>query len=144
MFQLMKNKQSLDDKYELTKSVKLMDIKGYLQKEYDRANDREDMIKTLELEIEKLTEISIKYDAMLVIQQETQNRIDKQNNLIKELRERINKKNEEIKLSKAKQIDIKINSEKKLKEKDEEIKSLKKQIKEITNLKKEVKKRVKN
>lgn len=134
MFGLVKKetKQQINDKYELTKSVKLVDVKGYLQKEYDRANEREDMIKTLEDEVERLTNISLKYDAMLVIQQETQKRIDKQDLTIKELREKIKNKDEEIKLAKSKQIDIKVNAENKLKEKDEEIKELKKQIKELS------------
>lgn len=126
----VKNKK--DDKYELTKSVKLVDVKGYLQKEYDRANEREDLIRKLENEIERLNEISIKYDAMLVIQEETQKRIKKQDDLIKELRSKIKDKDYVIKLSTSKQIDIKVNAEKSLKEKDEEIKYLKKQIKDLT------------
>lgn len=126
----VKNKK--DDKYELTKSVKLVDVKGYLQKEYDRANEREDLIRKLENEIERLNEISIKYDAMLVIQEETQKRIKKQDDLIKELRSKIKDKDDVIKLSTSKQIDIKVNAEKSLKEKDEEIKYLKKQIKDLT------------
>ena len=121
-----------DDKYELTKSVKLVDVKGYLQKEYDRANEREDLIRELENEIERLNEISMKYDAMLVIQEETQKRIKKQDDLIKELRSKIKDKDDLIKLSKSQQIDVKVNAEKYLKEKDDEIKALKKQIKELT------------
>lgn len=134
MFGLVKKetKQQIEDRYELTKSVKMVDIKGYLQKEYDRANQRENMIKGLEEEIEELTEISLKYDAMLVVQQETQKRIEKQDELIKELREKIKTRDDEIKLYKSKQIDIKVNAENKLKEKDNEIKELKKQIKELS------------
>lgn len=134
MFGLVKKetKQQIEDRYELTKSVKMVDIKGYLQKEYDRANQRENMIKGLEEEIEELTEISLKYDAMLVVQQETQKRIENQDELIKELREKIKTRDEEIKLYKSKQIDIKVNAENKLKEKDNEIKELKKQIKELS------------
>lgn len=133
MFNLIpKHKKVEEDKYELMTSVKLVDVKGYLQKEYDRANDRENFIKELENRIEDLTKISIKYDAMLVIQEETQKRIEKQDNLIKELREKIKSKDDEIKLSKSKQIDIKVNAENKLKEKDIEIKELKKQLKELT------------
>lgn len=133
-------KKQLEDKYELTKSVKLVDVKGYLQKEYDRANERENMIKDLENEVKELTEISFKYDAMLVIQQETQKRIEKQDALIKELRENIKVKNDEIKLVKAKKIDIKTNAENKLKEKDNEIKELKKQLKNYEKPQKKLKK----
>lgn len=141
MFGLIKRetKTNLEDKYELTKSVKLVDVKGYLQKEYDRANKREDMIKQLEEEIQDLTTISLKYDAMLVVQEETQKRIEKQDKLIDELRIKIKQKDDELKLAKSKQVDIKINAENKLKEKDNEIKELKKQIKEFGKQVKETK-----
>ena len=143
MFGLVRKetKQQIEDRYELTKSVKMVDIKGYLQKEYDRANEREAMISELEERIQKLNETSLKYDAMLVVQQETQKRIEKQDNIIKELREIIKLKDEEYKLSKSKQIDIKINAENKLKEKDNEIKELKKQIKELSKPKKTTKRK---
>lgn len=131
MFGLVKRKENLDDEYELTKSVKLVDVKGYLQKEYDRASEREEMIIELEKKIEKQNETELKYNAMLVIQEETQKRIERQDTLIKNLRETINQKDDEIKLSQSKQIDIKINAEKKLKDKDDVIKELKKQIKEF-------------
>lgn len=132
MFNLISKSKKIEDKYELTKSVQLTDIKGFLQKEYDRANEREDFIKTLENQIEKLTKTAIKYDAMLVVQEETQKRIEKQNALIKELREKIKSKDDEIKLSRSKQIDLKVNAENKLEEKDIEIKELKEQIKNLT------------
>lgn len=140
MFGLVKKEtKKIQDRYELTKSVKLVDVKGYLQKEYDRANERESMIKDLENQIQELTETSFKYDAMLVIQQETQKRIEKQDTLIKELREKIKAKDDEIKLIKSKQTDIKINAENKLKEKDNTIKELKSQLKEFITPKKEKK-----
>lgn len=131
MFGLVKRKENLDDKYELTKSVKLVDIKGYLQNEYDRASEREEMIRELEKKIEEQNEIELKYNAMLVIQEETQKRIERQDKLIKDLREEIKQRDDKIKLSQSKQIDIKANAEKKLKDKDDDIKELKKQIKEL-------------
>lgn len=131
MFGLVKRKENLDDEYELMKSVKLVDVKGYLQKEYDRASEREQMIIELEKKIEEQNETELKYNAMLVIQEETQKRIERQDTLIKNLRETINQKDDEIKLSQSKQIDIKTNAEKKLKDKDDVIKELKKQIKEF-------------
>lgn len=144
MFNLsLKNKKLEEDRYELTRSVKLVDVKGYLQKEYDRANKREDFIKELEDRIEELNKIVLKYDAMLVIQEETQKRIEKQNHLIEELREKIKTKDNEIKLIKSKQIDIKINAENKLKAKDDEIKELKRKIKELSKIDKN-KKEIKN
>ena len=122
---LKKNTSQNNDKYELTKSVKLVDIKGYLQKEYDRANEREDKIFELEKQIEKLIEIQIKYDAMLVVQQETQKRIDKQDTTISNLREKLKIKTDELKLCNSKRIDIKVNFENQLKKKDDEINKLK-------------------
>lgn len=130
MFSLIK-REKIEDEYELTKSVKLVDVKGYLQKEYERANQREELIQILENKIEELKKIEIKYDAMLVVQEETQKRIERQDGVIKELREKLNTKNEEIKLSKSKQIDIKVNAENKLKEKDKEIKELKNEIRTL-------------
>lgn len=139
MFGLVKRKENLDDKYELTKSVKLTDVKGYLQKEYDRASEREEMIKELEKKIEEQNETELKYNAMLVIQEETQKRIERQDTLIKDLRETIKRKDDEIKLLQSKQIDIKTNAEKKLIDKDGVIKELKKQIKELEKQNKETK-----
>ena len=132
---LKKNTCQNNDKYELTKSVKLVDVKGYLQKEYDRANERENKIFELENQIEKLTEIQIKYDAMLVVQQETQKRIDKQDTIISNLREKLKAKTDELKLCNSKKIDIKVNFENQLKKKDDEIKELKKELKKFQKVK---------
>ena len=139
MFGLVKRKENLDDKYELTKSVKLVDVKGYLQKEYDRASEREQMIIELEKKIEEQNEVELKYNAMLVIQEETQKRIEKQDTLIKNLRETFKRKDDEIKLLQSQQIDIKVNAEKRLKDKDDDIKELKKQIKDFEKQNKETK-----
>lgn len=130
-----KNKQEKKDKYELLASVKITDVKGYLQKEYDRASEREDLIKDLEKEIARLKEIEIKYGALLVVQEKTQERIEKQDSRIKELKETINDYQDRLKLSNSKITDIRINAENKLKEKDNEIKDLKQQIKELTTKK---------
>ena len=132
---LKKNKSQNNDKYELTKSVKLVDVKGYLQKEYDRANERENKIFELEKQVEELTEIQIKYDAMLVVQQETQKRIDKQDITISNLREKLKEKTDELKLCNSKKIDIKVNFENQLKKKDDEIKELKKELKKFQKVK---------
>lgn len=132
---LKKNKSQNNDKYELTKSVKLVDVKGYLQKEYDRANEREDKIFELEKQVEELTKIQIKYDAMLVVQQETQKRIDKQDTIISNLREKLKAKTDELKLCNSKKIDIKVNFENQLKKKDDEIKELKKELKKFQKVK---------
>lgn len=132
---LKKNTCQNNDKYELTKSVKLVDVKGYLQKEYDRANERENKIFELENQIEELTQIQIKYDAMLVVQQEAQKRIDKQDTIISNLREKLKAKTDELKLCNSKRIDIKVNFENQLKKKDDEIKELKKELKKFQKVK---------
>lgn len=132
---LEKVKQNVKDKYELTKSVKLVDVKGYLQKEYDRASIREKEIRKLEKQVEDMQELQLKYDAMLVVQEKTQKRIEDLDDRILEYRATLKEKNEEIKLLKSKSIDLKINAENKLKEKDNEIKELKKQIKKASKKK---------
>ena len=132
---LEKVKQNVKDKYELTKSVKLVDVKGYLQKEYDRASIREKEIRKLEKQVEDMQELQLKYDAMLVVQEKTQKRIEELDDRILEYRATLKEKNEEIKLLKSKSIDLKINAENKLKEKDNEIKELKKQIKKVSKKK---------
>lgn len=106
-----------------------------MQKEYDRANEREDKIFELEKQVEELTEIQIKYDAMLVVQQETQKRIDKQDITISNLREKLKEKTDELKLCNSKKIDIKVNFENQLKKKDDEIKELKKELKKFQKVK---------
>ena len=127
--------KSKKDKYELTKSVKIADIKKYLQEEYDRASVREDTIKSLEEEIEEYKIIEQKYNAMLVVQEKTSERTKKLDETIVGLRSKISAKNDEITLLKNKQNDIKINAEKKLAQKDVEIKELKKQIKKLKKIK---------
>ena len=70
----------------------------------------------------------MKYDALLVVQERTQQRIEKQDSEIKKYRSQIEELTNNEKLLNAKIIDIKINAENKLKEKDNEIKALKKEI----------------
>ena len=126
---------SLKDRYELTKSVKITDVKGYLQKEYDRASEREKLIKDLETEIRELKKTEIKYEALLVVQENTQKRIETQDERIKELKAEIKEADKSIKLAKSREFDIKKNAELKLKERDQEIKELKKQIKKYESTK---------
>lgn len=124
----------LKNKYELTRSVKITDVKGYLQKEFDRAKEREDYITTLENKVEELTKTELKYDALLVIQKNTQERIENQNNKIKELKVKVEDYQNQIKIEKTKQFDIKVNSERLLNERDLEIKTLKKEILKLNKL----------
>ena len=134
----MKILANFKDKYELTKSISVTDVKGYLQKEYDRASERENLIRTYEKQIKELKKTELKYEALLVVQENTQKRIENQDNRIKELKEEISENEKQIKLLNSKIFDIKANAEQKLKEKDKEIKELKKQIKKsITSKAKE-------
>lgn len=106
-----------DDPYGLTKTVAITDVKGYLQKEFERAKEREMYIETQAKKINELEQVSIKYDAMLVVQEKTQERIERQDALIKKLRDEVSKHKETEKALRAKITDIKINAEKKLKAK---------------------------
>ena len=117
IFKKLKKIKGGDDRYGLTKTVKITDVKGYLQKEFDRAKDREEFIEKQREKIAELEQVSIKYDAMLVIQEKTQERITRQDALIKKLRDEVNKHKETEKALRAKITDIKINAEKKLKAK---------------------------
>lgn len=136
---IIKNFKDKKDKYALTKSVKIADIKQYLQNEYDRASVREDTINRLENDIERYKIIEQKYNAMLVVQEKTTERTKRLDETIQELRNKVKSKNDEITLLYSRQTDIKINAENKLKEKDEEIKELKKEKdKEIKELKKQI------
>lgn len=132
---IMKLMERIKDKYELTKSVKVTDVKGYLQKEYDRAKEREDLILVYENQIRELKKTEMKYDALLVIQENTQERISRQDERIKQLKIEIDKLEKQIQLAKSKQTDIKINAENLLKEKDREIKALKKEISSLSKKK---------
>lgn len=123
--------KQLEDKYELTTKVELRDIKGYLQNEYDRAEEREASIKILESKIDDLEKIKLKYDALLVVQERTTERTERLDEEIKELKEQKTILKEQIKNLNAEKIDIKVNAEKKLKEKDKTIKELKEQIKDL-------------
>lgn len=128
---IIKKKEVLteDDKYELTKKVSYTDIKGYLQNEYERANEREDYISELEERLDKARELELKYNAMLVVQEKTTERTKKQDEEIKNLKKELNDYKKKVMIEKSKQTDIKFNAEEKLKEKDKIIKELKAKLK---------------
>lgn len=117
-----KKPQIREDRYGLAKSVKIADVKSYLQKEFDRAEKREQYIEDLEAKINDFEKLAIKYDAMLVVQEKTQARIDRQDKLIKKLRDDIAARKETEKALRAKITDITINAEKKLKAKNKKTK----------------------
>jgi dephospho-CoA kinase len=120
-----------DDKYELTKSIQVVDVKGYLQKEFDRAEEREKYIVELEDKMKEAEKTSIKYDALLVVQEKTQTRIERQDQRIKDLKAEIEARKNAEKILRSKLVDVKVNAEKKLKEKDSKIRELRKQLREV-------------
>lgn len=120
-----------EDKYELTKSIQVVDVKGYLQKEFDRAEEREKYIVELEDKMKEAEKISIKYDALLVVQEKTQARIERQDQRIKDLNAEIEARKNAEKILRSKLVDVKVNAEKKLKEKDSKIRELRKQLREV-------------
>jgi septal ring factor EnvC (AmiA/AmiB activator) len=120
-----------EDKYELTKSIQVVDVKGYLQKEFDRAEEREKYIVELEDKMKEAEKTSIKYDALLVVQEKTQARIERQDQRIKDLKAEIEARKNAEKILRSKLVDVKVNAEKKLKEKDSKIRELRKQLREV-------------
>lgn len=123
-----------EDKYELTKSVQVVDVKGYLQKEFDRAEEREKYIVELEDKMKEAEKNFIKYDALLVVQEKTQARIERQDKRIKDLNAEIEARKNAEKILRSKLVDVKVNAEKKLKEKDSKIRELRKQLREEGSL----------
>jgi len=110
-------KDPMEDKYGLMRTVKVADVKDYLVKEYERANAKEEEISRLEDKIVFYEQIEMKYEAMLVVQRNTQERIERQDRQIADLKRKISELEEKNKALRAKMVDIKINAENKLKEK---------------------------
>jgi len=129
MLAVVKNKM---DKYKLLESVKVADIKEYLKKEYDRTREKDKQIEILENDIIRYKEFELKYHGMLVVQEESEKRMQEQDNKIKQLKEQISILQDNIKLLSMEKGDIKLNAEKKLEQKDIKIKELNKEIKELT------------
>ena len=116
-FKLFKREQEKkEDPYGLLQTVSVTDVKGYLQKEFDRAKEREKVIEDQHQKIIELEEIKMKYDAMLVVQEKTQERIERQDELIKKLRAEAEKQKDVERKLRAKIVDVKANAEKKIKE----------------------------
>lgn len=116
-FKLFKREQEKgEDPYGLLQTINVTDVKGYLQKEFDRAKEREGVIEDQHQKIIELEEIKIKYEAMLVVQEKTQERIERQDELIKKLRAEAEKQKDVERKLRAKIVDVKANAEKKIKE----------------------------
>lgn len=116
-FKLFKREQEKkEDPYGLLQTISVTDVKGYLQKEFDRAKEREGVIEDQHKKIIELEEIKIKYEAMLVVQEKTQERIERQDKLIKKLRAEAEEQKDVERKLRAKIVDVKANAEKKIKE----------------------------
>lgn len=110
-------KDPMEDKYGLMRTVKVADVKDYLLKEYERANAKEEEISQLETSIKQYKQIEMKYNAMLVVQRKTQERIERQDEQIARLKKEVAALEDKNKALRAKIVDIKINAEEKLKDK---------------------------
>ncbi len=95
---------------QLAKKIDVKDIKFYLQEEYERANKREDYIEALEKKIADYKELQIKYDALLVVQENTTERVKRREDTIKSLKEKLKKEQEKNLKLKAKITEIRANA----------------------------------
>lgn len=111
-----REQEKKEDPYGLLQTVSVTDVKGYLQKEFDRAKEREEVIEKQHQKIIELEEIKMKYEAMLVVQEKTQERIERQDELIKKMRAEAEKQKDVERKLRAKIVDVKANAEKKIKE----------------------------
>lgn len=109
-----RSKADKNDPYGLMQTIKVTDVKGYLQKEFERAEEREAFIEEQFERIKKLEAINVKYEALLVVQDKTQKRIERLDATIKKLREDLEKSKTTEKALRAKIVDIKANAERKL------------------------------
>lgn len=127
----MKLIENIRNKHELTRSVKVADVKMYLQEEYKRAFKREELITKQEKEISELKKVEMKYEALLVVQDNTQKRIEKQDERIDELKKTIKEYEDQIKLEKSKSFNIERNATTKIEELRKELKTKDKEIKKL-------------
>lgn len=109
---LIKRVSAIKGEMQLSKKVSVKDVKGYLEDEFERAKVREQYIAELENELKGAAELQIKYNAMLVVQEKISERVKRQDERIKALKEELKKElSEKVKL-KAKITDLRINSKK--------------------------------
>lgn len=123
---IKKQKSPKNDEFGLMRKITVRDVKGYLQKEFERAAKREQEIINLEGQIGELEKVRLAYEAMLVVQEKTQERIEAQDERIKELKADIAEHKKTEQQLRAKIVDIKANAEKKLKAMRDRVKKTKK------------------
>lgn len=135
---LSKIKNNMIVKKEELPTIAVRDLKDFLVKDFEQIQNNEIVIKNLKNEIERLTEIEIKYKATLITLEEYDARILREKNTIYELEDKIKEKNKRIKeleeeknncLIREKQANDKINNAK-----DYAVKEIKKEI--ISKIKK--------
>lgn len=112
---IKRQKSPKNDEFGLMRKITVRDVKGYLQIEFERAAKREQEIINLEGQIGELEKIKLSYEAMLVVQEKTQKRIEAQDERIKKLKADIAEHKKTEQELRAKIVDIKANAEKKLK-----------------------------
>lgn len=95
---------------QLVKKVEVKDVKAYLQHEYELARQREEYIETLEQQITEYKELQVKYDALLVVQENTTKRLEARDKKIKELKEQLKKEREKKLALMAKITEIRTNA----------------------------------
>lgn len=109
---LIKKVSAIKGEMQLSKKVSVKDVKGYLEDEFERAKAREQYIVELENELKEAADLQIKYNTMLVVQEKISERVKRQDERIKALKEELKKElSEKVKL-KAKITDLRINSKK--------------------------------
>lgn len=109
---LIKRLQVVKGEMQLSKKVSVKDVKEYLEDEFERAKAREEYIVELENKLKEATDLKIKYDAMLVVQEKVSERVERQDERIKALKEELKKELSEKVNLKAKITDLRINSKK--------------------------------
>lgn len=123
---IKKQKSPKNDEFGLMRRITVRDVKGYLQIEFERAAKREQEIINLEGQIGELEKIKLAYEAMLVVQEKTQKRIEAQDERIEKLKADIAEHKKTEQELRAKIVDIKANAEKKLKAMRDRVKKTKK------------------
>ncbi len=95
---------------QLTKRVEIKDVKYYLQEEYERAKVREEYIDELEKKIDDCRQLQLKYDALLIVQENTTERVKRREEKIEELKGKLKKEQKKNTELKAKITDIRTNA----------------------------------
>lgn len=102
-------KQQVND---YTRNIPIADVKVYLKKEYDRAFEREELIRTQQKRLEEYEKLSQKYDAMLIVQEKREERYKIQEKDLISFKNELKKEKENYKDLSSKMLDTLKNCEK--------------------------------